>query len=277
SSRPSSPWRSTSSFSSRASCRACARARRLLGRRRAPAGALGAHRLARGRGARRPPALACGRARLLRERLPRCGGAAVALEDARGRPRPLAGLPAAWMALPAREIPRRLAPGPLRGPCTGRRQLHPGSTSLRQADGDGLLRRCGAVLGLADVLDLLVDEFTGLGARGLPFSSILPRAFDDFLLRHEYLPDCTSCACVVHHTCHPRLHLRPHLGSSRKPSGRARRRQELSSIALAERARMHWPRTRALVPRSRLLAVLGAGLVARRTALLLPARNAPRM
>src|SRR5262245_39171188 len=32
-----------------------------------------------------------------------------------------------------------------------------------------------------------------------------------------------------------------------------------------------------LVPRSRLLAVLGAGLVARRIALLLPARNAPRM
>src|SRR3989442_3670028 len=76
----------------------------------------------------------------------------------------------------------------------GRRQRHAGAAGLRQADGDGLLRRTGAVLALAHVMDLLAHELPGLGAGTLALAS---GPLERSLLRHSAPPGpggCESCA-----------------------------------------------------------------------------------
>ena len=65
-----------------------------------------------------------------------------------------------------------------------RRQPHARAARLAEADRDRLLRGARAVFALAAVVDLLPDEFAGLGARRLPFPTVFLRAFERFLLGH---------------------------------------------------------------------------------------------
>src|SRR5207302_10324293 len=63
-------------------------------------------------------------------------------------------------------------------------ERHAGAARLRQADGDRLLGRAGAVFSLADVLDLLADEFAGDGAGGLTLSRFSARALECAFFGH---------------------------------------------------------------------------------------------
>src|SRR5512147_1959802 len=114
------------------------------------------------------------RMRLPRQRRLGRGGTTFALQRPADRPRPLARhRPLAAMALLA------LASGALpsllgRRALLRHRQIDAGTPRLRETDGDGLLGRTGAVLALADVVDLLADELAGLGARRLPLSLVAP-------------------------------------------------------------------------------------------------------
>jgi hypothetical protein len=66
-----------------------------------------------------------------------------------------------------------------------RGQLHSGAPRLRQADGDGLLRRSCAVFSAAYVLDLFVNELAGLSRWRLALSLVRSCALDGFLLGHR--------------------------------------------------------------------------------------------
>src|SRR5205823_14919481 len=68
-----------------------------------------------------------------------------------------------------------------------RRQLHPGATRLREADRDRLLRRARAVLPLADVVHLLLDELARLRAGRLALALVLVRGLQRLLLGHGRL------------------------------------------------------------------------------------------
>src|ERR1700675_1832138 len=93
------------------------------------------------------------------------------------------------MALCETAIASRLAADLFRG-FTGLGHLErPARAPLfAQADRDGLFRFLRAVLAFADVMDLLADEFALLGAGGLAFSAVLPRALQDFLFGHGGSP-----------------------------------------------------------------------------------------
>jgi hypothetical protein len=65
------------------------------------------------------------------------------------------------------------------------RKLDAGATSFREANGDRLLRRARAVLSLAHMPDLFVDELASLCRWRLPFPFCLPGAFKGLLLRHD--------------------------------------------------------------------------------------------
>jgi hypothetical protein len=62
--------------------------------------------------------------------------------------------------------------------------LHSRAASFRQADGNGLLRRSRPVLSLANVIDLLANEFSRLRRRSLSFSFIFSCTPQRFSLRH---------------------------------------------------------------------------------------------
>jgi hypothetical protein len=89
------------------------------------------------------------------------------------------------------------------------------------------------VLPLADVLHLLVDEFSSLGAGGLALPRVLLRALDDVLLWHDvFLLDLDDGASGV-----------PWMVGSRRLSAAAWSKvrlpisaPELSSIEMAQRA-----------------------------------------
>src|SRR5689334_5782472 len=96
----------------------------------------------------------------------RRGGATLAFQGAKGGSRPS----------------RRRTPGTRRGRAAGRlgaplrrgfracrrpTELNAGTTSLREADRNRLLRRTSAVLPFADVVNLFSNELTGLRARRL--------------------------------------------------------------------------------------------------------------
>src|SRR5262249_49416100 len=93
-------------------------------------------------------------------------GLPLLLSDLVGTLRGLPGPPAGLALL-------RWFEGNARPPCLG------------QADGDGLLRRAGAVLPLANVIHLLVDEFTRCGRRALSLPEVLLRLFHSSLLGHD--------------------------------------------------------------------------------------------
>src|SRR5207302_9950272 len=67
----------------------------------------------------------------------------------------------------------------------GRRQVDARTARLRQADRDRLRGRAGAMLALADVLDLLAHELAGLRAGRLALALVALRAFDGFLFGHR--------------------------------------------------------------------------------------------
>lgn len=164
-------------------------ARRLARCRRAAGTALRMRRLARGRRTiARRAAPRCG-VRVLRERPVRGRGVPFPFERmlhrrgaARRRPplRPRLRLGEVALRLLSRAR-RRLA-------LFWRWELHTSASRLGEANRDGLLRRSGAVLTVADVLHLLAHELTGLRARRLPFALVLARAFDRFSFRHHLLP-----------------------------------------------------------------------------------------
>ncbi len=57
-----------------------------------------------------------------------------------------------------------------------RRQLHARAASLRQPDGDGLLRRSRTMLPFANMIDLFTNELARLRRRRFPFRLIFPCA-----------------------------------------------------------------------------------------------------
>src|SRR5262249_5425418 len=162
-----------------------ARARGLLCCERAAPWPLGAHRLARGCRAGGCAALPGGGGRLLGERAAGCGGTSFPPQRS-GRP----PVPCAWHAArsvtPAPPgIPGLPSPRPARRSGTRRRKLHSGSPRLGQPDRDGLLGGPRPVLSLADVIHLLVNEFSGLGAGRFTLPRVPLRALDDVLLWHD--------------------------------------------------------------------------------------------
>src|SRR5439155_24867637 len=120
--------------------------------------------------------LACGLARLARKRAVRGGAMPFAAQGAERGSAPGARCRAA-VDLRGRSTPA--------GPLAFRRQVHAGAAGFRQADGDRLLRRAGAVSSLADVLDLLADEFARDGAGGLTGARFSPRALEGAFFGHE--------------------------------------------------------------------------------------------
>lgn len=86
----------------------------------------------------------------------------------------------------------------------GRWQVDPSATGLRKADCDCLFCGTGAVLALANFVDLLMNEFARLRARRLSFSLVLSCLFDGFSARHHFLlcsgedvfgPAASACRC----------------------------------------------------------------------------------
>jgi hypothetical protein len=65
-----------------------------------------------------------------------------------------------------------------------RRQIDAGSARFGQTDGDGLLRRARAMLALADLVYLVLDEFAGLSACRFTGTLVLPGFANDFLSWH---------------------------------------------------------------------------------------------
>src|SRR5437762_3205536 len=80
----------------------------------------------------------------------------------------------------------------LAGACLGfafarRPQLHACASGHGQSDGDGLLGRSGAMRAAMDLVNLLVDELTGLSARRLTGAPVLASLRDRSLLGHCHL------------------------------------------------------------------------------------------
>jgi hypothetical protein len=65
-----------------------------------------------------------------------------------------------------------------------RRQIHTRAASLRQPDGDGLLRRSRSMLPFANVIDLFANELARLRRRRFPFRFVFPCASQSLLLWH---------------------------------------------------------------------------------------------
>src|SRR5688572_12450822 len=67
-----------------------------------------------------------------------------------------------------------------------RLEIHAGSSSLRQTDGDGLLGRSGTVLSFPDVVHFLTDELARLRGWGFSFSLPLSGVFECLFFGHDY-------------------------------------------------------------------------------------------
>ena len=74
----------------------------------------------------------------------------------------------------------------------GRLQRYPCPAGLRQADGDGLLRRPSPMLTLTNVLDLLANELACCGCRAFPGTKICSSLLYCGLLRHSESPPCDN-------------------------------------------------------------------------------------
>ena len=140
-------------------------------RRPTARGALGTRRLPSRGGALYPrPSGRCGM-RLPGEGAMRCRGVWLAPEGATGGALP----PGRRLATRRRPMPTLV--GALRAlacllgylALLGRRQVHACASCLRQSDRDRLPGRSRAVLALADVMNLLADEFSSLCGRRLPW------------------------------------------------------------------------------------------------------------
>jgi hypothetical protein len=70
-----------------------------------------------------------------------------------------------------------------------RRQLHSGSSRLRQTDRDGLLRAPRAVLPFANMMNFFANEFSCLRGWRFSFSLILARFFDCLVFWHVAPPN----------------------------------------------------------------------------------------
>ena len=73
---------------------------------------------------------------------------------------------------------RRVVIAGLRG------QLHARPARLGETDRDGLLRRAGAMLALADMMNLFAHEFAGLRRGCLALSRLAPGALHSGFLGH---------------------------------------------------------------------------------------------
>jgi hypothetical protein len=95
-----------------------------------------------------------------------------------------------------RQVARRLTAGTLRR-CSllRRRKLHSSSPGLRQADGNGLLRRSGAVLSLAHMMDFFSDELSSLGGGRFALTLVASGSLDCFSLWHRLLRSGTAPEC----------------------------------------------------------------------------------
>src|SRR5438552_13251032 len=66
----------------------------------------------------------------------------------------------------------------------GWRQFHSRPPSLRESDGDRLLRRASPMLAFPNMLHFLPNEFSGLRGRGFAFSGVFSCSFKRILFRH---------------------------------------------------------------------------------------------
>jgi hypothetical protein len=115
----------------------------------------------------------------------RRGRVSFALQHIGGGARPFRARLGRLVAGPLLRIARSLLARTLAGLARFRRlQLHPGAARFGEPDGDRLLGRPGAVFALANMLDLFMDEFSGLRGGRLAFAGVLACAFDGFLFRH---------------------------------------------------------------------------------------------
>ena len=119
--------------------------------------------------------------RLRRERLRRCARPPLALQRARRCTR------ASRRRLGRRLLHGRTTCRRLFLPAAGR-DLHACAARLREPDRDRLLRRAHAVLPLADVIDLLADEFSCLGRWCLALTAISRGARRRFSVGHDGSP-----------------------------------------------------------------------------------------
>jgi hypothetical protein len=189
--------------------------RRFAGGGSSRLGPLGSHRLARGRSPRWRAAPPCSRSRLSRQRRA-CGRAFRFASQCRSRRASARRRwPSASASRGARRILRALA-RPRLGTARRRWKLHAGSTRLREADGNSLLRRSRTMLAFANVPDLFVDELASLRRWCLTSAFGLAGAFNRLLLRHDLHHLCVGLphhfrSCMID-TCHhyassaPRTH-----------------------------------------------------------------------
>src|SRR5437879_12946877 len=108
----------------------------------------------------------------------------------RERPRHRARAPARRLPLAPASCPRRVsraAPGRRLRTSRRRGELHTGTPGLAEPDRDRLLRRAGAMLALADVVNLFAHELARLRRGGLPAALVLAGALQRLLLRHDAL------------------------------------------------------------------------------------------
>ena len=161
--------------------------RRLARRRRAARRSLGARRLPCSSRTLRRRATARARVCLSGERSLRGRAVTLALQSSANGVRSRARYFASWTPALG-EIALGLAACARRSSLFGR-ELHSGAARLRQADGNGLLRRPRAVLALANVVHLFAHELAGLRRRRLSLARILVRALDRFSFRHPSPPD----------------------------------------------------------------------------------------
>src|SRR5207245_3742391 len=118
---------------------------------------------------------ASGLARMARKRAVRSRAARLALQRALGGAAAAARHWAPMDAACAHALARALA---LAG------ERHAGAARLRQADGDRLLGRAGAVFCLPDVLDFLANEFARDRTGGLTLARLSARAFECAFFGH---------------------------------------------------------------------------------------------
>ena len=107
------------------------------------------------------------------------------------------GLGPGVMLAAASQLARGGAAGRLRHLARRRHgQWDPSLPRLRQADGDRLLGRAGAVFALADVVHLFAHELARRRGRLLPFGQIVLRLLDRFLGRHRHPPWLADLSAV---------------------------------------------------------------------------------
>ncbi len=121
---------------------------------------------------------------LARERPPRGCTSTFSLQSAMGCAGATAGCPAMRATLTLAIVTPCLFAGSRRR-LTGCPQLHAGAPRFGEANGNGLLGRSRTMFSFANVVHLLADELSRLGAGGFPLALVFACMLNRFLLRHS--------------------------------------------------------------------------------------------